>query len=67
MLKRVGVTYPCLWGWIRVGRFPPARAVGDGRKGHMVWVEREVVDWMLARPPRIPKGSKWATEKSVAS
>jgi predicted DNA-binding transcriptional regulator AlpA len=56
-----GVTYNTLWFWVRAGKFPPARQmVANGRLQKIGWLESEVNDWILSRPPRIPnpKGSK---------
>ena len=39
VLELVGVSYPCLWSWIRDGKFPPGRSIGVGAKGHVAWVE----------------------------
>jgi predicted DNA-binding transcriptional regulator AlpA len=62
VLEIIGVTYPALWGWIRDGKFPPGRALGFGRKGHVAWVEKEVMDWIASRPLRIPKPRRKSTE-----
>ena len=58
VLELIGVTYPCLWTWIKNGKFPAGRSIGNGKKGHVAWIESEVNDWILSRPRRLPKGSK---------
>jgi predicted DNA-binding transcriptional regulator AlpA len=58
MLERVGVSYAAVWGWIKEGKFPPGRAIGFGKHGHVAWVEDEVMDWLASRPARYPKGTK---------
>ena len=59
VLKLVGVSYPCLWGWIRAGLFPPSRVLGieGGHRSKICWVEAEVRMWMANRPQRLPKGT----------
>jgi predicted DNA-binding transcriptional regulator AlpA len=49
LLARVGVTYPTIWKWMRQGAFPRARKISETKCG---WLESEVNEWMLARPPR---------------
>jgi predicted DNA-binding transcriptional regulator AlpA len=46
VLDRVNVTYPTLWQWMREGKFPRSRKLG----GKVAWVEREINEWILARP-----------------
>jgi predicted DNA-binding transcriptional regulator AlpA len=58
VLERVGVSYPAIWQWIREGKFPPGRSIGFGKRGHVAWIESEVMDWIASRPVRLPKGSK---------
>jgi predicted DNA-binding transcriptional regulator AlpA len=59
VLEIIGVTYPCLWGWVRNGCFPAPRSLGMiGKRGRIGWVQSEVDDWILSRPKRFPKGSK---------
>lgn len=48
VLERIGVTYPCLWQWMRDGEFPMAREVG----GQCAWLESEIDAWMSSRPVR---------------
>jgi predicted DNA-binding transcriptional regulator AlpA len=60
VLELLGISYPCLFGWIRDGKFPPGRSIGTGKKGHVAWIESEVHDWIWSRPARRPKGSRAA-------
>jgi prophage regulatory protein len=48
VLERIGVSYPCLWRWMRDGNFPVAVEVG----GRIAWLESDVDAWMLSRPLR---------------
>jgi predicted DNA-binding transcriptional regulator AlpA len=54
VLALIGVSYPCLWGWVREGKFPSALALGDGKKGHVAWLAEEVEAWIKSRPRRMP-------------
>jgi predicted DNA-binding transcriptional regulator AlpA len=66
VLNRIGVSYTALWFWIRDGRFPAPRELGDGhQRARLAWLESEVDEWMLSRPKRLPKGAK-AREKCDA-
>ena len=49
VLDVVGVTYPALWQWMREGKFPLARELGERRVG---WLASEVRKWMESRPVR---------------
>jgi prophage regulatory protein len=49
VLKKVPVTAPTLWAWVRAGKFPKPRALGPNKT---VWVEAEVDAWMRAQPTR---------------
>jgi predicted DNA-binding transcriptional regulator AlpA len=51
----VGVTFPCLWQWMRDGKFPRGRAVG-GNSSKTMWLSSEVEAWMAALPVRRLKG-----------
>jgi predicted DNA-binding transcriptional regulator AlpA len=58
VLQRVGVSYACLWNWIRLGKFPEAvEMVGNSRRDRIGWLAHEVDDWFATRPRRRPKGS----------
>jgi predicted DNA-binding transcriptional regulator AlpA len=44
VLERAGgVSFPRLWKWMRAGKFPRARTVGDLKS---VWLDNEVEAWM---------------------
>jgi predicted DNA-binding transcriptional regulator AlpA len=46
VLKCAGdVSFPTLWKWMRAGKFPRARTVGDLKS---VWLDSEVEAWMTA-------------------
>jgi predicted DNA-binding transcriptional regulator AlpA len=47
-----GVTYPCIWLWMREGRFPRSRVVG----GKSMWRSDEIDAWLAALPVRPLKG-----------
>jgi prophage regulatory protein len=49
VLKKIPVTAPTLWAWVRAGRFPRPRAISPNKT---VWVAAEVDAWMQARPHR---------------
>jgi prophage regulatory protein len=49
VLKKVPVTAPTLWAWVRAGKFPKPRGLGPNKT---VWVEAEVDAWMQAQPTR---------------
>jgi prophage regulatory protein len=46
VLDRVGVTFPTIWKWMQVGKFPRSRELG----GKVAWLEHEISAWILARP-----------------
>jgi len=52
VLRKIPVTPPTLWAWVRAGKFPRPRAISDNKT---VWVEAEVDAWMQARPLRTYK------------
>jgi predicted DNA-binding transcriptional regulator AlpA len=58
MLARVRVTYPTIWEWMRAGKFPRARIVGN----KSMWFESEVDAWIDALPEPTLKGDKAAAE-----
>jgi predicted DNA-binding transcriptional regulator AlpA len=62
VLELIGISYPCLWAWIRDGKFPPGRSIGHTKKGHVAWIASEVEAWIMSRPLRFPKGSKKVKE-----
>jgi prophage regulatory protein len=47
VINRVGVSFPTIWKWMRAGKFPRARTVGDLKS---VWLESEVEAWVAALP-----------------
>ena len=49
VLRKIPVTAPTLWAWVRQGKFPRPRAISDNKT---VWIEAEVDAWMQARPHR---------------
>jgi len=52
VLKKIPVTGPTLWSWVRAGKFPRPRAISPNKT---VWVAAEVEAWMQARPLRTYK------------
>ena len=40
------MTFPCIWQWVRAGKFPRAREV----RGRPMWIESEVDAWIRGRP-----------------
>ena len=48
----VNVTYPALWKWMRDGKFPRARMVGN----KSMWLSTEVAGWLTNLPPCRLKG-----------
>ena len=46
LLRRVPVTFPTIFKWMKNGDFPRSRNLG-GKAG---WIESEVDDWINARP-----------------
>jgi predicted DNA-binding transcriptional regulator AlpA len=63
MLKRVGVSYPTIWRWMRDGSFPRSRAVGD----RSMWIESEVDAWLADLPVRKLKGDAPANAGLIPS
>jgi prophage regulatory protein len=49
VVDRVGVSFPTIWKWMRAGKFPRARQIGDLKS---VWIESEVEAWITALPLR---------------
>jgi predicted DNA-binding transcriptional regulator AlpA len=54
VLRRVGVTFPTLWAWMRAGKFPRSRELG----GKAAWVEAEIEAWITGLPEREYKGDE---------
>ena len=54
VLEKIGgVSYQTLWTWMRDGKFPRSREIGENKVG---WLETEVEHWMQHRPVRRLKG-----------
>jgi len=49
ILKKIPITGPTLWAWVRAGKFPRPRAISPNKT---VWVAAEVDAWMQQRPFR---------------
>jgi prophage regulatory protein len=49
VLRKIPITAPTLWAWVRTGKFPRPRAISDNKT---VWIEAEVDAWMQSRPHR---------------
>jgi prophage regulatory protein len=49
VLKRIPITAPTLWSWVRAGKFPRPRAISPNKT---VWLASEIDAWMRARPLR---------------
>ena len=49
VLKKVPVTAPTLWSWVRQGKFPKPRAISPNKT---VWIEAEVDAWIRTQPVR---------------
>src|SRR4051794_31430289 len=54
VLERIGVSYPCLWRWMRERKFPVALEVG----GRCAWRESDIDEWMATRPLRKYKNTE---------
>ena len=52
VLRKIPITAPTLWAWVRAGKFPRPRAISPNKT---VWVAAEVDAWMQARPLRTYK------------
>jgi prophage regulatory protein len=55
VLKKVPVTAPTLWAWVRAGKFPRPRDISPNKT---VWVAAEVEQWMQSRPVKLYKSDK---------
>ena len=49
VLRKVPVTAPTLWAWVRAGKFPRPRAISPNKT---CWIKAEVDAWIRARPLR---------------
>jgi len=54
LLKRVPVTFPTIWQWMREGKFPRSRNIG----GKAAWLESDIEAWIQARPKNVFKGEE---------
>jgi len=52
VLKKIPVTAPTLWSWVRQGKFPRPREIAQNKT---VWLASEVDVWMQSRPLRTYK------------
>jgi predicted DNA-binding transcriptional regulator AlpA len=52
VLRRIGVSYPTIWNWMRAGNFPRSRNLG----GKSAWIESEVTAWIRNCPVNKLKG-----------
>lgn len=59
ILKVVPRSYPTIWQWMREGRFPLGRQMGD----KTVWFADEVDDWLRDLPVRKYKPIAKKTKK----
>ena len=54
VLKRVGVTYPCLWTWMRDGLFPRSVVLQPDQYNSKVgWHKKEIDAWIRSRPKSV--------------
>jgi predicted DNA-binding transcriptional regulator AlpA len=62
VLKRVGVSYPTLWNWMRQGKFPRSRVLGElgSKTARVVWFEDEIELWIAGLPLQTLKGDEAA-------
>ena len=49
VLRRIPITGPTLWSWVRAGKFPRPRIISQNKT---VWLQSEVHEWMQSRPLR---------------
>jgi predicted DNA-binding transcriptional regulator AlpA len=54
VVARVGVSFPTLWAWMRKGKFPRSRQIGNSSR----WLSDEVDDFLRALPVRKLKGDE---------
>jgi predicted DNA-binding transcriptional regulator AlpA len=52
ILQITNVSFPTVWSWMRMGRFPRSRVVG----GKSMWLSSEVDTWLTDLPLRPLKG-----------
>jgi predicted DNA-binding transcriptional regulator AlpA len=56
VLRRIGVTFPTIWKWMREDKFPRSRNLG----GRAAWIESEVTRWIINCPVVKLKGEDGA-------
>jgi len=49
VLRKIPITGPTLWSWVRAGKFPRPRAISPNKS---VWLASEIDEWMRQRPFR---------------
>jgi prophage regulatory protein len=49
VLKKIPITGPTLWSWVRAGKFPRPRVISQNKT---CWIASEVDEWMRQRPIR---------------
>ena len=59
VLAVINVTYPALWKWMRDGKFPRSRLVGN----KSMWLSTDVATWLANLPPCRLKGHAPAAQK----
>ena len=52
VLRKIPITAPTLWAWVRAGKFPRPRAISPNKT---VWIASEIDEWMRLRPLRTYK------------
>jgi predicted DNA-binding transcriptional regulator AlpA len=52
VVRRLGVSYPTIWLWMRNGTFPRARKLG----GKTCWLESDIEQWIDEMPVVALKG-----------
>jgi prophage regulatory protein len=62
VLELVPVTYPTIWSWMRLGKFPRSREMSPDR---VVWFEEEILAWKKSMPVRRLLGEAGAVERKV--
>jgi predicted DNA-binding transcriptional regulator AlpA len=66
VIEITGVAFSTLWIWMRDGRFPRARVVGDfATKTKSFWLSSEIDAWLVDLPVRPLKGDVPANEEAA--
>ena len=50
--ERLGVSYTTIWQWMRDGKFPRSRQVGN----RVAWIDEDIEAWLDGLPPQRLKG-----------